>query len=130
MRNPSASDWAYLAGLIDGDGSIFCSKRMNCGTYRIFVSISNNNVDLLRNLFNTFGGAKGDWETKNYTAHHLGWEAQQAKRIVRGILPYIDGKWEQAVLALSFPTTGTRKTRSETVETKMLQAKIYIAMRD
>lgn len=105
------SKWQYLAGLVDGDGSIFISKRgvTSCGGhgyYRLTLSVANCNLTLLEYLKKTFGKSCIIWQSQNYHAGHITWEGPKAKETIRKILPYLVGKKEQANLALKFPTLG------------------------
>src|SRR5260370_40826822 len=102
---------SYLAGLIDGDGSIFVSKRneqsgYKHGRYRLFLGISNQNRNLLKHLANTWKRGIVYWQAKNYKAGRITWEGPKAKSLLAYLLPYLVGKKAQAMLAMKFPCVG------------------------
>src|SRR6267142_6992826 len=104
-------DAAYLAGLVDGDGSIFVSKRkddkaITRGQYRLFLSISGQNEDLLLELERRYGRSRHSWYTKRGVAANISWEGPKALRIIEEIRPYLIGKKKQAILAGQFPCMG------------------------
>ena len=103
--------WVYLAGLVDGDGSIFISKRNSHagkkhGTYRLILSVSNCNQDLLNTLEDTYDRDRVAFKSKNYEAARISWEGPKAKAIIKKIIAHLLGKKEQAKLALTFPCVG------------------------
>ncbi len=51
-------DAAYIAGLIDGDGSILLSKRHKADNRQLVISISNNDRNLLDSISNIVGAGK------------------------------------------------------------------------
>ena len=58
VNNISDVDAAYIAGLIDGDGSILLSKRHKNDNRQLVVSISNNDKELLNEILNIIGAGK------------------------------------------------------------------------
>lgn len=66
--NYSVEDCAYLAGIIDGEGSIVVSKspgkegRSLC--YQPFISVSNTEIGLIDWLHKTFGGTRTKYTPK------------------------------------------------------------------
>ncbi len=122
MASPSKTDWAYVAGMIDADGSICISKTTakarNGRPYWLFdcrTVVSNTSMDLMRWLKNKFGGydkltvnaiskkakENGQKSIKPcYVWQMEGYKAQE--RFLLAILPYLVIKREQAILALEF----------------------------
>lgn len=123
-------DAIYLAGLVDGDGSIFISKRYkensakNHGRYRLFLSVTNNNKVLLNYLYRTWKQGIVYWDSKNYKAGHITWEGPKAQTVIRKILPFLVGKRNQAKLALKYVFVG----RGQKANTKA-QATSFTQMR-
>lgn len=101
MNQPTDTDWAYLAGFVDGEGCISVSK----GTRQWYpkLGISQNDQVVLLELYELFGvGRFKIWQPKEgkararwniYRAEHLRW-------ILNGVLPYLRLKKSQAEVAL------------------------------
>lgn len=100
--------WAYLAGLIDGDGCISIG-RAGPTTFLLRLAITNTNKGLL------------DWVVSNTrcgTVKHQstmpGWktcyqwyvDGWKSRSILEAILPYSVSKQEQIKVALSFLSLG------------------------
>jgi hypothetical protein len=105
------SAFIYLAGLVDGDGSIFVSERRERaahahGRYRLFLGVSNSNGSLLKTLERKYKKSVVYWDSDNYRAGRITWEGPKAQALIKKIAPYLLGKWKQADLALSFPLVG------------------------
>ncbi len=93
---------AYVAGVIEGDGSI--SICQNKGSYNLHLIITNGNLRLLDWVHSTIGGVI---QTK-LTQHQMGSAQQYQWKLRQGdvgefcaaILPYLIGKRKQAELAI------------------------------
>lgn len=96
---------AYLAGLIDGEGTITLTRIQRHENRRLVVSISNNDASLLTFVRETVGAGK--ITTKRiYSPRHAPsftyqlW-SRQALQLLRQISPYLRTyKAERAALAL------------------------------
>lgn len=120
MRDLNENEWAYLAGLIDGEGSIY-STRIDRGSYiqhRVAVTITNTNEDMIRWCHNRLGGSL--WVGENFgadkTHFRLGFYSQRDSRFVLdGVLPFLVAKKKQAELALTvldtLPGSGGKKSK-------------------
>jgi hypothetical protein len=122
----------YLAGLVDGDGSIFISRRndrsgYHHGKYRLFLSVSNQNKDLLDHLGGIWERARVYWQATNYRAGRISWEGPKAQEVIKLLESYLVGKKKQAQLALSFPCTGKG---NYTEESQALQENLFALMRE
>ena len=100
-------DFAYVAGLFDGEGSITINKnRSDCGrpSYTLLVYITNTNEAVIDWLLTKFGGtlytrsvSKGHrpcWDWKKY--------GNNARDFLTLINPYLRIKKHQAELAIKF----------------------------
>jgi len=112
MKQPSETDWAYLAGVIDSDGSIILTPvnpKKQPNSLRPIVSITNRDFAMLKWIKDTFGG----WlSTINHPS--LGrprWRIayvlqisykQGCRGILQGILPFLKVKQRQAEIVLEF----------------------------
>ena len=95
--------WEWLAGLIDGDGSICFGKWTTC--YKPMIKISNNDIGLLRYIskylnINVYSGGKirGN-RSKTYTIRFL---QNRIIDIAPNILPYLITKHSQCQLILDW----------------------------
>lgn len=92
-------DWAYLAGLIDGDGSIGLSHTVQ-------VRFFNTDLEIIGWLLEKFPDAKLHKANSNSSYGHqlcltVRWNGVKAKPILEGIYPYLRGKKKElAELAL------------------------------
>ena len=118
MDEMTEAQWAYLAGIVDGEGHLAIGKRDygKCRTGRndsfsMTFTVTNSSVDLIVWLANTVGGRfygknrKSNWKP-SYT-----WQLQQdeVKMACRGILPYVVVKKEQVLLLLKYPVGDTKR---------------------
>ena len=106
---PSPTDLAYLAGLLDGEGSICILKGTRAyGTPKhwLEVSIGNTHLGVLQWVQETFGGRVSHNAERFTKRNHRTWRwrasASEAAAILRFLLPYLKIKVEQARLALEF----------------------------
>ena len=97
---------AYLAGLIDGEGTITLTRMHRHENRRLVVSISNNDLSLLQFVKATVGAGKITTK-KTYSKHHARSFAyqisnRQALDLVRQVASYLKTyRAERAKLALS-----------------------------
>lgn len=104
----SETDKAYLAGLVDGEGSIvieYCNNRRNT---KLRMNVTNSHIGTLQELKNLFGGylyVRQDKRINHKPIGQLGFTAKQAREILVAIYPYLKIKREQANLALQFAET-------------------------
>lgn len=129
IRQTTISERAYLAGIIDGEGSI-CpirySQKVNGKTYRygdIRIAVYNTNADLIKWVSRRFG--EGNTQKSNRAEGHkpcYQWSVLGRKThvIIEAIIPYLVIKREQAKLALDYNqvrgTLGVRLTNEIKME--------------
>lgn len=103
--------WAYLAGLIDADGSITIVNRtckykgIISQGYRIKIYVYNCNTKIISYLKNLLGGR---FRSNNINKTHSKWRNcleysasdKKAVNIIASILPYLIIKKKQALIAL------------------------------
>lgn len=104
-------NWAYLAGLIDGEGciSIIASnpksnlkKRWKSPRYCLRLSIGNTNTrmtDWLKSMgFRIYGPRQRLGKRDFYVARLTD---RKAADILKGVLPYLTAKYEEALIGLA-----------------------------
>ena len=118
------TDAAYLAGFIDGEGSIYAQQHGN-GAYTIVLRITNTEQDVLEWAARMLGGkvyahpaGKAHWKS----GYQL-WVGQKPlARVLPDVLPYMKVKHRQAKLMLklaALPThTGGRGGPSTSTPTR------------
>lgn len=113
---------AYLAGIIDGEGSIMLPRtgqnKLNdlYVSFSVKVAISNTDLNLLLRLQNDFGGIIERVRTgaKNCKdGYRLRWFSKDAVKIIGIVRPYLIVKAEQADLAASVFNVQQREGRRQ-----------------
>ena len=125
------TDLAYMAGILDGEGSIVIAKqkrirkaRYNKPYYRLHCAVSNTNEDVITLFWLTFGGSKSVRKQNGIRGKSplYSWDAvcKVAFNCLEQLLPYLRIKQRQAQLGIEFqkrrhPMTGSkgRKTDEE-----------------
>ena len=107
------TDRAYLAGLVDGEGSIGIDNHGGLRSPSVRITITNTNFLILEGLQELWGGhlaarrqRKSSWKPVS----DLIWAARpETDRILKAIKPYLKGKREQCRTALLFNKTVNKK---------------------
>jgi len=96
--------YLYLAGLVDGDGSIFIRKHSNRtrAGYALTLSITNTDYSLIKWLSKNFGGSVMSNKGKRREWYIWRLINRKAFEIIRKIHPYLVGKKRQAEIAMEF----------------------------
>ena len=98
---------AYIAGLIDGEGSINISKKG--GRYFwLTVDIGTTDKRLLAWLLENIGGhvrVSTKANPKHKTGYHWTLCSKQAKKLLQLILPFLIIKKEEAIIGIQFQET-------------------------
>lgn len=95
---------AYLAGFIDGDGSISIAKSGNYYALRIEISQHPKHEEIIRKIHREWGGYRYK-RTGGYGNNPLmmvSWTGQNARPLLKEVLPFLVLKKKQAKLALQF----------------------------
>lgn len=92
----------YLAGLFDGEGCILIAN--NGRTLRLTISINISYEHITPWIMRNFGGSVCDMPPKNQRARCWRWCAASrgAGQILATILPYLQVKAEEALIAIEF----------------------------
>ena len=97
-------DWMYLAGLVDGEGSISMGGRAKYHTLR--VTITNTHYPTMKWVHNLLGGSfvQRLKSVSTYkTCYQWSLHGKDAQRFLARIHPYTRIKREQITLALMLP---------------------------
>jgi hypothetical protein len=127
LKEHTIAEAAYLAGIIDGEGSIYIgcfSKNPSTGTpyYQTAIEINNTDESLIDWIANTFGGRKSRY-TRNQTPKNsrkpvFRWLATGilVDHLVTLVKPYIVIKKRQCEVMLlmreTYKETGIRKGKA------------------
>ena len=110
------TEWAYLAGIIDGEGCI-TSYHNGYGSYYVRIRISQVDPVFLYWIQATFGGRI--WSRPRHGHEQFftwGCESITAKQILVGVYPYLKLKKRQAVVAYRLCRKGKRILKSTQLE--------------
>lgn len=110
MGEPRTELWAYLAGLIDADGSFAVYRRQNQNKYDCYCKLANADLDLLEWVVETFKAGKVGVEGRRAAARHrTAWfwrlNGRKSVPLVEKILPHLRVKKQRAKLYLRFAKT-------------------------
>lgn len=106
----SATELAYVAGIIDGEGCIQIRPHKPRGAsrtrvYQVLVSITNGNEKLIKWLHKSLGGNLYE-HRKSYGTVHRMWQinlsTSHAVNMLRAIRPYLIAKAAQCDIAIAF----------------------------
>lgn len=118
---------AYIAGIIDGEGSIIIHRRVpRKGLGQLKVVVSNTNRDLLEFLQFYFNGSICSSKAhlkypKNKPCHQWTVSCHQALPLLEMIFPYLRIKRPQAEIAIAYQKAKTsRGTKNLTEEQRAL----------
>lgn len=105
VRRLRPSQTAYLAGLIDGEGTITLTRKNKDAYRRIGVTISNTEYPILKWVLKNVGVGeitnKKSYDSKWTPSYSYQIYSQQALDILKQILPYLQSyKKKRAALAL------------------------------
>lgn len=125
---------AYLAGLIDGEGTIGIYRQGRTKTFQLTLVITNTSPALLAWLRPRIGGGVG-WATRVKPWHRPAWQLvirqDRAARIIALCQPLLVIKGAQADLGLRFIHDVTRsKKRRVSDDELLLRRRYFDAMSD
>lgn len=115
------TDYAYLAGIVDGEGTITFSRittRRNGHIYFNYsphLSISNTDLEMIMSLRRRFGGGvvrvtpprNKLWKRGNY----LYFRREEMLALLPKVIPYLTSKKRKAELMLEYMRTRTESVR-------------------
>ncbi len=110
--NKLKTDYAYMAGLVDGEGCITIQKidspkyytRRHSPQYQLKISIDMTSLDCLEKAQGVFGGkiTSRDRDGTNYRIYHWYLFSKNASNVCKKLLPYLREKKQQAICAIDF----------------------------
>lgn len=118
MTLVEATDWAYAAGIIDGEGSVSVSRKLNRkgqANYSVTVIVSMTDSDVPLWLLATFGGyyrVNPRKRRPTWKPLHMWWvSGPDAAVFLKGIIPFLKLKAFRAGVAekLAVRSAGYRK---------------------
>ena len=132
---------SYLAGFVDGEGTIGVYKRKksihhNGISFNPYLAISNSNLQVLEYIAEQIGF--GSVRNKKTISGHFGkkpvysyWISNaNSRKVIRAIHPYLIVKKEQAKLILEMPKRGgTYNPESEKLRREE-QEKVYLKIKE
>jgi len=134
---------AYLAGFLDGEGSIGLSKRLGSEgkvfrvpRYVLLVRAGNTHLSPLEALQNTFGGTVRLRYFNGTRKDLYGWTCtgERGFRVLKKLSPYLKVKSEQARLGMEFwkEYVSQRSRGSAQVDVKDMEERerYYLAFKD
>ena len=139
MEYPTAEDWVYLAGIVDGEGSIMIIRRSASGRrvtpfHHLRLTIGNTS-GALANWMNRFGG-RVQWRQQPQSVRPF-WQwaldEDRAAKLIRRLGPHLVIKRAQAWLALEFQAqkSNLQSTYRAVPESELaLREGFYLAMRE
>jgi hypothetical protein len=104
-------DKAYIAGIIDTEGSIILTQDTKVNShFKLQITITNTSYKLIRFLSLKLSGLKHSINRryispKRKTAYSITLQAQSAEILLKEIFPYLVLKKEQAEIALKYRET-------------------------
>lgn len=110
----SATEDAYLAGIIDGEGSIVAGLRTRPGSARLQIevrlNVCNTNAELMAWTAAHYGGRHKRVERAApwHDLHRLDWESRGMVPVLEAALPYLIVKRERAEWAIELGQTATQ----------------------
>lgn len=104
LETKPSTFFAYLAGFIDGEGTINVSQQKGTNQYHIGLSISQSNYEFMKNLFDEIGFCGCINRRPNYYYNTVGYSIQYqseiAYLILKKCLPFFRRKRNNALLAI------------------------------
>lgn len=103
ISTPKA-EWklAYLAGLIDGEGTIYLRKEQ--GKLRTGIRIYNSNPEIISWIHENFNGEICPTETPSGKPFYIWaiWSVQDCYALLKAVSPFLVAKREKAIRVLKF----------------------------
>jgi len=121
VRPLAATDAAYIAGLLDGEGTVTLTRKHRNDNHQLALSISNTDLPLLRYVLKTVGAGKIT-SKRTARAHHTPSYTyaiynRQALALLEQLSPYLKTyKAERASLILEHYVALTKRNGKYTEE--------------
>jgi hypothetical protein len=126
MSMPTNEEWAYAAGIIDGEGTI-CLGINTKDVMWLQVGVFMKGLPVCDWMHERFGGSLKDYPSqpgaRTWRMDHAGQEA-----FLKGLLPYLVLKQREVAIALAFIETRQIPGRHITPETKAIRQRLYVLL--
>lgn len=138
-KSYSPTECAYLAGIIDGEGSIYIGKfigNRRSPHYQTNIEVSNTSEELIDWLHSTFGGARSEYTPnqtpKNSRKKVYRWSAwsDQVEHLCELIQPYIVIKKRQVEVMIIMRKTFERNVIQKGIQGVALIPHEILAIRE
>ena len=121
VRMLTISDAAYIAGLVDGEGTVTLTRKHRNENHQLVLSISNTDFALLRYVYETVGAgeitAKRTTSPNHTPSYTYAIYNRQALSLLKQLLPYLRTyKSRRASLILKHHVSLTRRNGKYTEE--------------
>ena len=103
LLNPSQTTLAYLAGIIDGEGSIGVYKANN--SHKVVVTVKMCDPEAVGEIHEYFGGSASGYQGTNAYVFRVYLAADSAYQFLKVIRKFLRVKAEQADWAIEFHET-------------------------
>jgi hypothetical protein len=132
-------DLAWLAGIIDGEGSIFVMRqkrkdRERDTNYIMRVSVDSTDPFMVPECQKIAGGPKITQTRDNRPecSDRLKWQlnGKKAASLLEELLPYLRVKKEQATLAIEFQRTTKKHYKHMSTQDYAKQVRLYEALKE
>lgn len=132
------SNLAWAAGVIDGEGCIFIrkstDKRRKSAVYDLGLKVTMTDENTVKRLFDLFGVGHLTKVNKHNPKwkNGLSWvcRANMSKDVIQKLLPYLQTKYNQALLALDFENTFNQFYKEVPDNIQLERDRIFLLMKE
>ena len=134
-----ATDWAYLAGVLDSDGSIQIARsklgKNKRRAYALRIYVTNSDKGLIDWLTTSVGGTSAICNQAAPLHHKTVWRwyarGHEALPILNSLLPYLRVRKQRAKLGLQFgPTLKAARGQRLSPDEDQLRQRLFLLMRE
>jgi hypothetical protein len=138
IKELSETDKAYLAGIMDGEGAIYISRKkdptMKAGYgYRMVLGVANTDLPLMNWLVEATGLGTVKPRKRHSPKHKQAYDwylwSIQAYQFLKAISPYLKQKKQRATIAMSFMEKHSTHKGYLTPEEANAQVAVYDEMK-
>lgn len=128
-----ATEWAYIAGVIDSDGCIQAPTGGSKLHYRGEIHVIQRDLHIIEFLYQRFGGSVNvvSRQHKSGLKHYIRWmiTGPRMAEVLKGSLPYLVLKAEQARLAIELQSIILPKGKATKLPVEVLEQRARLASR-
>ena len=111
IRSISKIDRAYIAGIIDGEGSIHMTRKEKYGTFYVFVVVAMSDKGVIQWLADKIGNKateilypkKGSFKKTPKPIYRIALQGRRACLLCEVLLPFLKVKKKQAEILMEYP---------------------------